>query len=68
MFVVILALPGCVSLGGVTESRVEGAQLPVKPVLRSLAQTPDGGIIMDGHDAAELLIYIKSLERIIAPD
>lgn len=37
--------------------------MPIKPALTSLVVTPEGGIMMDRRDAAELLIYIESLER-----
>ena len=37
--------------------------LPVRPALTSLVVTPEGGIMMDKRDAAELLIYIEALER-----
>lgn len=34
-----------------------------KPTLSSLKTLPDGGISMNKHDAAELLIYIEALEK-----
>lgn len=39
------------------------AEVPPRPVLTSLTATSDGGITMNKHDAAELLIYIEALER-----
>ena len=44
-------------------SQAQTPQLPVKPVLTSLTVRDDGGISMDKHDAAELLLYIEALER-----
>lgn len=44
-------------------ARPTPAALPVKPELTSLRTTAEGGIAMDKRDAAELLIYIKALER-----
>ena len=37
----------------------------MRPELTSLAVTSDGGIMMDKRDAAELLIYIDQLERVV---
>ena len=37
--------------------------LPARPELTSLVALPDGGIMMDRRDAAELLIYIEALEQ-----
>ena len=59
LFALTLLLPGCVSL----TSKPAPAQLPIKPALTSLTQTSDGGITMNKHDAAELLLYIEALER-----
>ena len=59
LFATSLLLPGCVSL----TSKPAPAQLPIKPALTSLTQTSDGGITMNKHDAAELLLYIEALER-----
>ena len=39
--------------------------IPVRPALTSLTATSDGGITMDKRDAAELLIYIESLETMV---
>ena len=39
--------------------------IPVRPALTSLTATSDGGIVMDKRDAAELLIYIEQLERMV---
>ena len=36
---------------------------PIKPALASLEVTPEGGIMMNKRDAAELLLYIEALER-----
>ena len=59
LFALTLLLPGCVSL----TSKPAPAQLPIKPALTSLTQTSDGGLTMNKHDAAELLLYIEALER-----
>ncbi len=60
----ILLLNGC---AGLTPARPGQdrtmVRLPPRPALTSLQGTPEGGIIMNKHDAAELLIYIESLER-----
>ena len=37
----------------------------MRPELTSLRATPDGGIMMDKRDAAELLIYLEQLERMV---
>ena len=60
IFALSLALSGCASL---TPSTRSATTLPVRPALTSLAVTPEGGIMMDKHDAAELLVYIEALER-----
>ena len=53
----ILLTPGCASL------TARQAPTPlIRPELTSLAGTPDGGIILNKRDAAELLIYIEALE------
>ena len=36
---------------------------PPRPTLESLMPTTDGGITMNGQDAAELLRYLDQLER-----
>lgn len=59
LFALTLLLPGCVSL----MSKPTPAQLPIKPALASLEVTPEGGIMMNKRDAAELLLYIEALER-----
>ena len=60
----ILLLNGC---AGLTPTRPgqdrTTVQLLPRPALTSLQKTPEGGISMNKHDAAELLIYIESLER-----
>lgn len=53
----ILALNGCAA------SRSNVAPPPPRPTLESLEPTPEGGICMDKQDAAELLLYLDSLER-----
>ncbi len=62
LFAVILLLPGCASLTGNSQARTATA-LPTCPALESLTATNDGGISLNKHDAAELLIYIEALER-----
>ena len=42
---------------------VRATLLPIRPVLNSLEIMDEGGIMMDKHDAAELLLYIEALER-----
>ena len=37
----------------------------MRPELASLTTTSDGGIMMDKRDAAELLVYIEQLERMV---
>ena len=61
LFATSLLLPGCVSLTSKPIPAVE--TLPTRPALTSLTQTSDGGITMNKHDAAELLLYIEALER-----
>ena len=62
IFAATLVTPGCASLAGNNQERGATA-LPVRPALTSLVVTPEGGIMMDKRDAAELLIYIEALER-----
>ena len=62
IFAMILALPGCTSLGQPTSNQA-ATTLPIRPVLNSLKIMDEGGIMMDKHDAAELLLYIEALER-----
>ena len=62
IFAVTLALSGCASL---TARQTQTATLPVRPELTSLTVTSDGGIMMDKRDAAELLIYLEQLERMV---
>ena len=62
IFAMILLLPGCTSLGQPTSNQA-ATTLPIRPVLNSLKIMDDGGIMMDKHDAAELLLYIEALER-----
>ena len=61
IFAATLVTPGCASLAGNNQERGATA-LPVRPALTSLVVTPEGGIMMDKRDAAELLIYIEALE------
>ena len=65
IFAVSLALSGCVSS---TAKPTQTATLPVRPELTSLTTTSDGGIMMDRRDAAELLIYLEQLERMVGVD
>jgi hypothetical protein len=58
----ILLSSGCVSS---TTRPIPAEAIPVRPELSSLTGTPDGGIMMDKRDAAELLIYIELLERTV---
>ena len=60
IFAVTLLASGCVSSTART-TRME--TLPARPELTSLVALPDGGIMMDRRDAAELLIYIEALEQ-----
>ena len=62
IFALILALSGCVSS---TAGQTQATTLPIRPELTSLTVTSDGGIIMDRQDAAELLIYLEQLERVV---
>ena len=62
MFALTLALPGCTSLGQPTSNQA-ATTLPIRPVLNSLKIMDEGGIMMDKHGAAELLLYIEALER-----
>ena len=59
--VMILALSGCASLAQ-PSSNTATTSLPIRPVLTSLKITDEGGIMMDKHDAAELMIYIEAVE------
>ena len=62
----ILLLSGCAALTPMQPSQGRApVQLPPRPVLTSLQSTPDGGITMNKHDSAELLIYLESLERLL---
>ena len=61
LFVAILGLSGCVS--SAHQNNPAPAMLITKPILYSITVTPDGGICMDKHDAAALLIYIETIER-----
>ena len=48
---------------GQSTSNQAATTLPIRPVLNSLKIMDEGGIMMDKHDAAELLLYIEALER-----
>ena len=48
---------------GAADQQPGGTTLPIRPVLNSLKIMDEGGIMMDKHDAAELLLYIEALER-----
>ena len=48
---------------GQPTSNQAATTLPIRPVLNSLKIMDEGGIMMDKHDAAELLLYIEALER-----
>ena len=44
-------------------TQTQGQQiLPTRPILTSLAPTPEGGIMLDNTDTARLLHYIDDLE------
>ena len=60
IFAAILLVSGCVN--SIVKPNPT-LSLPVRPDLTSLTATPDGGICLDRHDAAELLLYIEALER-----
>ena len=63
LFVMILALPGCISLTQPTSNTANNPTVITKPTLTSLRTTESGGITMNKHDAEELLFYIEALER-----
>ena len=58
-----ISLPGCATSQAPTNSPSSPPTVITKPVLNSLVFDDDGGMCMDKHDSAELLIYIRALER-----
>ena len=65
IFALSLLASGCVSS---IAKQTQTATLPVRPELTSLTTTSNGGIMMDKRDAAELLIYLEQLERMVGND
>ena len=60
--VTILAASGCAGLGQVAGQAARPIP-PPRPTLETLTVTPDGGICMGREDAADLLLYIDTLEE-----
>ena len=64
MLAMIISLPGCATLATPASSQSSSRTVVItKPVLSSLEFGEDGSMCMDKHDSAELLIYIRNLER-----